>query len=98
MKAAQNGHEQVAQVLLEAGAIVSAQDSDGETALMDAAFNGHEQVALVLLEAGASLKVVSIIDNFTMLMAASLGGLTTAVLERVLPQSDIDAAVWSLRM
>ena len=32
------------------------------------------------------------IDNFTMLMAASLGGLTT-VLERVLPESDIDAAV-----
>jgi ankyrin repeat protein len=32
------------------------------------------------------------IDNFTMLMAASLGGLAT-VLECVLPQSDIDAAV-----
>ncbi|KOO29539.1 ubox-containing protein [Chrysochromulina tobinii] len=53
--------------------------------------DGHKQVALVLLEAGASLKVVSI-DNFTMLMAASFGGLTT-VLERVLPQSDIDAAL-----
>jgi ankyrin repeat protein len=58
---------------------------------MLAAKNGHEQVALELLKAGASLKVVSI-NNFTMLMAASIGGLTT-VLERVLPQSDIDAAV-----
>ena len=43
---------------------------------MIATQNGHEQVALVLLEVGASLKVVSI-DNFTILMAASLGGLTT---------------------
>jgi len=91
MWAAENGHEQVALVLLEAKTDPNKAKSNGFTALMFAAQNGHEQVALVLLEAGASLKVVSI-DNFTMLMAASLGGLTT-VLKRVLPQSDIDAAV-----
>jgi ankyrin repeat protein len=91
MFAAQNGHERCALALLEAKADPNKAAPDGVTALMWAALNGHEQVALVLLEAGASLKVVSI-DNFTMLMAASLGGLTT-VLERVLPQSDIDAAV-----
>ena len=91
MFAAQNGHEQVARVLLEAGAVVGVQTKDGRTALMYAAHNGHEPCLRALLEAGASLKVVSI-DNFTMLMAASLGGLTT-VLERVLPESDIDAAV-----
>jgi ankyrin repeat protein len=91
MLAAQNGHKQLALVLLEAKADPNMAKSNGMTALMFAAQNGHEQVALVLLEAGASLKVVRI-DNFTMLMAASLGGLTT-VLKRVLPQSDIDAAV-----
>jgi serine/threonine-protein phosphatase 6 regulatory ankyrin repeat subunit B len=91
MCAAHNGHEQVALVLLKAKADPNKAKSDGWTALMLAAQNGHERFALVLLEAGASLKVVSI-DNFTMLMAASLGGLTT-VLKRVLPQSDIDAAV-----
>ena len=53
MLAAQNGHEQVARVLLEAGAVVIAQTNDGTTALMLAAHNGHEQVARVLLEAGA---------------------------------------------
>ena len=89
--AAQDGHEQVALALLEAKADPNQARSDGSTALMFAAQDGHKQVALVLLEAGASLKVVSI-DNFTMLMAASFGGLTT-VLERVLPQSDIDAAL-----
>jgi ankyrin repeat protein len=91
MFAAQDGHEQVALVLLEAKADPNKARFDGVTALMWAASNAHEQIALVLLEAGSSLKVVSI-DNFTMLMAASLGGLTT-VLERVLPQSEIDAAV-----
>ena len=90
MLAAQNGHEQVARDLLKAGASVDETEGKGWTALMFAAQNGNEQVALVLLEAGASLKVVSI-DNFTMLMAASLGRLTT-LLERVLPESDIDAA------
>ena len=47
MLAAQNGHEQVARVLLEAGAVVIAQTNDGTTALMLAAHNGHEQVATV---------------------------------------------------
>ncbi len=63
---------------------------------MLAAQSGHEQVALVLLEAGASLKVVSI-SNFTMLMAASLGGLTT-VLKRVLPQNWTSTLLSSPRM
>ena len=51
----------------------------------------HEQVAHLLLEAGASLQAVSK-DNFTMLMAASVGGLLS-ILEKVLPQSDVNAAV-----
>ena len=42
-----------ARVLLEAVAVVGAQNNDGWTALMYAAVNGHEQVARVLLEAGA---------------------------------------------
>ena len=49
MCAAQNGHEQVARALLEAGAVVGAQTNDGGTALMCAALNGHEQVARPLV-------------------------------------------------
>ena len=89
--AARNGHEPCLRALLEAKADPNQAESDGRTALIVAAQNGHEPCLLALLEAGASLKVVST-DNFTMLMAASLGGLTT-MLERVLPESDIDAAV-----
>ena len=50
-------HEQVARVLLEAGAVVGAQTNDGWTALMLAAHNGHEQVARVLLEVGADRNI-----------------------------------------
>ena len=78
MQASRFGHEQVAHVLLKAGAVVSAQNIEGWTALMYAAQDGHKQVARDLLKSGASLKVVSI-DNFTMLMAASHGGALTMV-------------------
>ena len=40
MYAAKNGHEQIARVLLEAGAVVGAQDNDGRTALMLASQKG----------------------------------------------------------
>jgi ankyrin repeat protein len=52
MFAAQNGHEQVALVLLEAKADPNKATPNGVTALMFAAQNGHEQV-VVLLKAGA---------------------------------------------
>ena len=53
MAASLNGHEQVALVLLKAGALLGAQNNAGMTALMIASQNGHEQVVRVLLEAGA---------------------------------------------
>jgi ankyrin repeat protein len=52
MLAAHHGHEPCLLVLLEAGAVVSAQSNTGVTALMLAANNGHKQVALIL--SGAS--------------------------------------------
>ena len=63
---------------------------------MYAARNGHDQCAGALIEAGASLHVVST-DNFTMLMAASLGGLLSMV-ERLLPLSAVDATVVATSM
>ena len=46
MFAAENGHEQVALVLLEAGAVVDTQLPSGHTALMFAALNGHTSRSL----------------------------------------------------
>jgi ankyrin repeat protein len=62
MYAAQNGHEQVALVLLEAKADPNQAQPDGRTALMLAAANGHEQVALVLREAGATSFLMPLIN------------------------------------
>ena len=65
--------------------------ADGNTPLLMASQRGHEAVAAMLLDAGASVHAASK-DNFTVLMAASLGGLDSLV-TRLLPLSQIDAAV-----
>ena len=43
--AAQNGHIDIAKILIEAGADVNIQDNDGETALSKAPWNGHIDIA-----------------------------------------------------
>ena len=53
MIAALNGHEQVARVLLEAGAAVDQTEEGGSTALMFAAFAGEQVLATRLLAARA---------------------------------------------
>jgi ankyrin repeat protein len=52
------GHEAV-QALLEAGAEIEIQDTDGMTALHWAAFDGQEAIVRLLLEAGACVKTKS---------------------------------------
>jgi len=61
MIAAENGHDKVALVLLEAKADPNQAQPDGRTALVFAACYGHEQVALVLLEAGAASFLMALI-------------------------------------
>jgi hypothetical protein len=57
-------------VLLEAGAEVAQEDSDGRTALMAASEYGHLECVRALLEAGAEVAQAST-DGWTALMAAS---------------------------
>ncbi|KAI7975791.1 hypothetical protein EIK77_005541 [Talaromyces pinophilus] len=52
--AAENGHADVVQFLIEKGANLEAQDYDDRTALYAAAESGHEAVVKVLLEKGAN--------------------------------------------
>ena len=56
--AAKNGHWQIVQLLLEAGADKDATASDGKTPLHIAATGGHSEVVKLLLEAGAYRDVV----------------------------------------
>ena len=53
-KAAWNGHEAVARVLLKAGADPNVEDSKGKTSLMLAEENGHEAVARLLRSRGGN--------------------------------------------
>lgn len=53
MKASANGHGQVVDILIKAGADLNAKDKDGKTALMFATINKKTAVAKMLLDAGA---------------------------------------------
>jgi ankyrin repeat protein len=53
MLASLNGHTDVVKLLLDRGAKIDLQRSDGATALIVAAQNGHEEVIKILLERGA---------------------------------------------
>jgi ankyrin repeat protein len=53
--AAMNGHQAIAQLLLEQCADISTTDDDGWTALDLAAQNGHEAVVELLLEQGTDI-------------------------------------------
>jgi len=57
MVAAVHGHENIASLLLEKGAKVSAQSQDGTTPLMYAVLNRHHEVVKVLLENGADINL-----------------------------------------
>ena len=57
--AAQDGHVDVAKVLIRNGADVNAKDSDGETALHMAAEDGHVDVVKVLIQNGADVNAVN---------------------------------------
>ena len=53
--ASRSGHVEVAQMLIERGADVSAQDKGGETPLHLASHSGHVEVAQMLIELGADV-------------------------------------------
>ena len=71
--ALENGHKDVVQWLLDAGADVNAKDTWGRTALMKASLNGHKDIVQLLIEAGADVNVKDN-DGRTALMCASLYG------------------------
>ncbi|OCK92934.1 ankyrin [Cenococcum geophilum 1.58] len=54
--ASENGHCEVARLLVKSGANVKAKDQDGRTALHLAAWGGHEAVVHLLIESGADVE------------------------------------------
>ncbi|KAL8391898.1 hypothetical protein RB595_002193 [Gaeumannomyces hyphopodioides] len=71
--AAENGHEAVAKLLVEAGVNKEARNRYGETPLHVAAENGHEAVARLLVEAGADKEPKNSWGNTPLHLAAKYG-------------------------
>ena len=89
-EAASNGHEEVIEVLLAAGAHVNACTSMGTTALHMAAKKGHATIARMLIQKGANTEI-STADAGTPLMSAAVEGKAEVV--AVLLAAGADASV-----
>jgi ankyrin repeat protein len=68
--AAEEGHAQTVQILLDNGVNVNAHDSLGSTALDFAAPSGHEETMKILLQNGADVKSTDIYGNTILHWAA----------------------------
>ena len=73
MRASFGGHVDVVQILLEAGADVSAQDKNGKTALMWSAQMGRDEVVRTLLENGADVNAKTKLLAGALMFAAERG-------------------------
>ncbi len=72
-RAAQEGHKELAELLLAKGADVNAKTTDGATPLHRAAHYGHQQLAELLLAKGADVNAKSI-DGVTPVHVAAQQG------------------------
>ncbi|CAJ1349831.1 unnamed protein product [Effrenium voratum] len=78
-EAAEQGHAEVARVLLEAGANKNREDCNGGTALHDAAWNGHHEVVQLLVEKRANLDKLNFTRGDSPLHCAAYKGYSKVV-------------------
>ena len=88
--ASENGHTNVVQILLAAGANVNAKAKNGDTALIKAAFFDRTPVADVLLEAKADVNSKDE-NGFTALMYAALNRHASTVKTLINAKADVNA-------
>src|SRR5581483_2432582 len=73
MWAAQQGHADIVELLLNAGADVNKQNNNGDTALIFATDKGHTAIAELLLKARANINKQNQYDTTALMLAASHG-------------------------
>jgi ankyrin repeat protein len=95
--AAQGGHAEVVQLLLEAQTLVDAASPDGCTALHTAAYRGYPAVVKLLMDAGAAVDA-AVSDGCTALQYAVWQG-HTAVVQLLVssPQVTTEALIRAVR-
>lgn len=71
--AARNGHEHVADMLIQAGASLNAQDAEGSTPLILATIAGSAKTVRHLTDKGAVLDHFNMLDRSALMWAAALG-------------------------
>jgi len=71
--AARNGHEYVADMLIQAGAYLNAQDAEGSTPLILATIAGSAKTVRHLTDKGAVLDHFNMLDRSALMWAAALG-------------------------
>mmetsp|Transcript_73113 Transcript_73113/g.219543 ORF Transcript_73113/g.219543 Transcript_73113/m.219543 type:complete len:179 (-) Transcript_73113:60-596(-) len=76
--AAQQGHTDTLQLLLDLGADKDTKNEEGASALYAALMSGHEAAARLLIRTGINLEERDV-DGDTLLIAAALNGLAPAV-------------------
>jgi ankyrin repeat protein len=77
--AVSEGYSEIALALIEAGAELDAQNSDGNTALLRSACEGRDALASALIEAGAALDVQNHDGYSALILAARRGNATIAL-------------------
>jgi Ankyrin repeats (many copies) len=86
--AAQKGFEDLVVALIEHGVDVKAQDSHGETALLEAAAHGHGGVVDALLDAGAEVEALDGYGRSPFMVAAGSSGKVTIMQRLVAAGAD----------
>ena len=81
--ASNNGHTDIVEMLLKAGANVDARNKYGYTALIEASWGSHVDIIRMLLKAGADVNAQNHFGR-TALIEASINGNTTDIVEMLL--------------